>query len=1144
MKPKQDNDRQSIADLLKKLQSSYLGGGQKAEKKAKLETDRSDADFQEKLASMLGKVTAPSEKVSKAKPKADKKAAEPKPHAPATPPSAEEPAVEKISMESPPSAKIIPDVASPKTKKKAASPKKKKQSIPLDKPSEERPAPPEEPILPPQVKPEVVVEDLVAKEPEVIVEEPEATADEPAVIVEEPEVAADEPAVIVEEPEAAADEPEVTVEDPDAAADEPEVIAEEPEASADEPEVVVEEPEKAKQAEKEPAPIRIPSPAPKLPSIRPGPPPASPTERVHVIKPAPQPKAQAKSKPAAPRDAIVIRPPADRIAASADAIVIRPRAEKPQRPTPRVVQASVSAPPIKIGKEVPSGTWEIPSPDPEITVKPNMNHEEITAANPSVAPSDAASPSGEAEKTAQASKTAANIKRTVVRERVSLPQSAQPASAQKTPARRHTVQSPSPVEDDVLEEVLESADESELMIEELPFEEPEEVVVPTKKPSLFQRRRQEREQLAEQSLPVMEVIQKRSGLSEEDIALILELGYENELGKLVGYETLKRLKNEQARKIAQHEIANSRTAFGYRGEELVGTRHKDAVVAAYLQDRKRLLLRTVLTALLSIALLLLDVPTLWQVYSAPFIEAYPLLFPLVSLLLLAATALLHFSRIRAGLRSIFRFAVTPYAICAVLPPVVLLYDLAKLFAASPMLPINFLTSLVFLATTVCDLLRLSCEMRVLQILQTETPKYVLSEPTPQKRKLRRGDKIVKIINDDRGEPTYQVSECYRVTGFFRRSNALHTARTPLIILLGASFVLTVALGFATAIRTSSLSSALSAAAATLLATAPLSALFTFFYPLTRANRLLSQQKCALVGEESVEEYRVEKTVIFADIDLFTAQKRAELSVREGSELRTDLLLTGALLRKLGGTVGALGNSSANHRTPPSVSIVRIQHGGVEAIVDGTRHLLIGDVAFLAKSGIRVPAESTDDSLRRTESTALMYVAVDGVLKLRYEVEYRANPQFEAMIRDLADRNTAVAIHTYDPNLNNAFLCNCRADTAEPVEVIKPGRFEEEKPLEIADSGAVALGAATDLIYPLHAAHHIALARRFGFRIQLIASLVGAGAILLLALLGKLSLLGVLPLAGYQIFWMLVSLFAANSEINRQTLCLPIKKERA
>ena len=447
MKPKQDNDRQSIADLLKKLQSSYLGGGQKAEKKAKQETDRSDADFQEKLASMLGKVTAPSEKVSKAKPKADKKAAEPKPHAPATPPSAEDAGtapVEERLTESLSPTEIEPETAAPrapaeptkKPKRKSATTKKKSPPRSADNPSEEHRDAPEELVPSPQVQPEVIIE------------EPEAAADEPEVIVEEPEIAADEPEAIVEEPEAAADEPEVI---------------------AEEPEVVVEEPEKAEQAEKEPAPIRIPSPAPKIPSIRPVPPPASPTERVHVIKPSPQPKAQAKSKPAAPRDAIVIRPPADRIAASADAIVIRPRAEKPQRPTPRVVQASVSAPPIKIGKEVPSGTWEIPSPDPEITVKPNMNHEEITAASPSVAPSDAASPSGEVEKTVQASKTAANIKKTVVRERVSLPQSAQPASAQKTPAHRHTVQSPSPVEDDVLEEVLESANESELMIEELPF---------------------------------------------------------------------------------------------------------------------------------------------------------------------------------------------------------------------------------------------------------------------------------------------------------------------------------------------------------------------------------------------------------------------------------------------------------------------------------------------------------------------------------------------------------------------------------------------------------------------------------------------------------------------------------------------------
>ncbi|MBQ2734720.1 MAG: hypothetical protein IJF33_02710 [Clostridia bacterium] len=735
---------------------------------------------------------------------------------------------------------------------------------------------------------------------------------------------------------------------------------------------------------------------------------------------------------------------------------------------------------------------------------------------------------------------------------VSLPRTARTGTAKKgtAPTFRKkasaTATAPSSgaprAEDESLEEVLDEATDTAEIAEEIPYEEPEILAEPPKKASIFQRRRQQQEQLAEQTMSAMEIIQKRSGLSEDDIALIFELGYENELGRLVGYETLKRLKNEHARKLAKQEGKSYCTAFGYRGEELVGSKHKEAVTAAYVHDRKQLIARTVFTALLALVLLLLDMPSLWAQVSTDITANLPLLFPLLAASIFALTALLSLQQIRAGWRSLFHFTPTPYSVCAVLPPLVLLYDLASFFTSAPMLQINFLASLFFLLTALCDVLRLSGEMRMLSLLQTSAPKYVLAEAKAPKKKLRRGEKIVKIIHDDLDENVYRVSVCKDAAGFFRRVNKMSAATVPFTVFLITALTLSVFLGFATAIRTASLASALSTAAGTLMISLPGSALLFFFYPLTRANRLLTYHNCALLGEESAEEYSEQKTVIFSDTDLFTAQKHAEISVREGVDLRSDIVLANVLFRKLGGTLGMAAPPAPALKPDPPVSILRVQENGVEAIVDNRRHLLLGDVAFLGKSGIRVPTESTDRELRRTENTARLYFAVDGMLKLSYEIEYQIKPHFEELIRALSDSNTAVAIHTCDPNLNNEFLQVCRSDEPEPVKVAKPGRFEEEKPLELADTGALALGSATDLVYPLHAAHRIALLRRFGFRIQLIASLVGSAMLFLFAMFGKQDLFGILPIALYQGFWVLVSLISTRSELCRQTLSLPSKKQ--
>ena len=165
----------------------------------------------------------------------------------------------------------------------------------------------------------------------------------------------------------------------------------------------------------------------------------------------------------------------------------------------------------------------------------------------------------------------------------------------------------------------------------------------------------------------------------------------------------------------------------------------------------------------------------------------------------------------------------------------------------------------------------------------------------------------------------------------------------------------------------------------------------------------------------------------------------------------------------------------------------------------------------------------------------MYVAIDGALKLNYEVQYSVNDDFESLIRDLAEGDCNVSLYGYDPNLTTEFLSSLRGEYAEPVRMVKPGRLEDEHPLDLADTGAVALGKHTDLVYPTYAASSIGAVRRFGFRMQWISTLLGAGIAVLLLLLGEQGLLSVLAIAGYHVFWLIVSTLATHSEINREKL---------
>ena len=192
------------------------------------------------------------------------------------------------------------------------------------------------------------------------------------------------------------------------------------------------------------------------------------------------------------------------------------------------------------------------------------------------------------------------------------------------------------------------------------------------------------------------------------------------------------------------------------------------------------------------------------------------------------------------------------------------------------------------------------------------------------------------------------------------------------------------------------------------------------------------------------------------------------------------------------TMDSVGVSTdADRDADLPVVFLRITDSGTEALVDNRYHLLAGNAAFLGRSGVRIPRESTDRAARRAGNVSLMYVAIDGVLKLSYEIEYSTAPDFEQMAGILADADTVTAIQTYDPNLNEAFLRSSRGEGAPYVRVIKPGRYEQDSVQTVVDSGVLALGKTTDIARPVCAASAIVRLRQIGFRALCAGSAAGA-----------------------------------------------------
>ncbi len=677
--------------------------------------------------------------------------------------------------------------------------------------------------------------------------------------------------------------------------------------------------------------------------------------------------------------------------------------------------------------------------------------------------------------------------------------------------------------------------------EEIPVDMPEEIKREAKPTNLLQRMKLRREAAAEKKMSAMEIIRRRSGFSDDDIEMIFELGYESELGRLVGYDNLKKLKYDHLHRMSRESNKRYRTAFGYCGQDSVSPQNKARSIAKYMHDRKALIIRTLLTTLALLLVVLLDYPALIGGGYEAFDASMPLLFPILSAIVMVSATALSYKQFNAGIRSYFKLRPTPYSTLSVIVPFVLLYDIMAMIAGVPLMHLNCVATGALLLVCVCDIFRLTSEMRVFRLLATDIPKTVLEPTEPRKKKLRQGKKLIKIINDDLDESFYHVHDAQLTMGFFRRFNEMEAAHAPFRILLTIPLVLGFVAGFVVAL-TNGLGDALNTFATVAVLGMPGAACFGFFFPLSHANNLLTREHCALIGEEAVEEYSESKTVIFNDYRLCRAVSCSELSVRDkNDDLRRDLKLAGILFRKIGGSLEEIGKATATKSEDPTVAFVRIADTGVEAVIDNQFHVIAGDAEFLRRSGIRIPRETADRALRRAANVGLLYFAVDGVLKLTYDIEYTLDPRFEIVADRLADPETSVAIQSYNPNLSEDFLAQLRHDEAIPVRVIKPGKYESNAVLEISDTGAVALGGEAHIVNPLYAAKKINKAKRISFFMQAAAAGIAFVGTLVLMLISQQSILTPALFGLYYLGWTVASLILSFALINKRTLYLNREK---
>jgi cation transport ATPase len=590
-------------------------------------------------------------------------------------------------------------------------------------------------------------------------------------------------------------------------------------------------------------------------------------------------------------------------------------------------------------------------------------------------------------------------------------------------------------------------------------------------------------------------------LTDEDMELLLDLGYESTLAQKVGaqrVETLKHRRQNEGR--GQRRLTG---VYGCRGKEYTGHDQDETIGLTYRKHLRRATARQIFAFLLVLLIALADAFPLVRdfiPYDLSFVPGTGI-YGVLSMELLLVASLICLPYLKRGCVSLVHLAPLPAAIPVLMLIFTWLYDLLGLFDPVCNFLFNLPAAIALFLLATGERMRVKTEQTAFSVVSARTRKVLLSDVDPKKKKVVRDGHIVKIINDDADRPWRRVRQSELAEGYFRRTSEPSARYRNLAPLIAAA----VFVSFAVAIGVLLLRNDLRLAAGTLLfsvlLTLPSSALIAYAHPMQLTTKELAKCGCAIVGDSAVDEYAEPCILLFDDTEMFRSKSSTEITIKGGGDTRKYIRYAKRLFRTLGGTLRHVTTSDLSEEMyEDRVEILRVMDEGVEACIDGKAHVLAGTSAFMTKNGIRVPSESAELLVRRHVESCILYLAFEGKLRLGYEIDYRISGRFEQMVAELAKTGTNVAIESCDPDIHAEFLSRSRDPGMAPVRVVKPVRFEKTVDVGGVDSGVVATRTARDIARATDACRRLARHDRFVAGLQWLMLAVGCATAAALMLL--------------------------------------------
>ncbi len=387
-----------------------------------------------------------------------------------------------------------------------------------------------------------------------------------------------------------------------------------------------------------------------------------------------------------------------------------------------------------------------------------------------------------------------------------------------------------------------------------------------------------------------------------------------------------------------------------------------------------------------------------------------------------------------GLKRLLTAYPNIYSMAAVLVCFNVAYDIIFLLSAgykpmeTPMF--HFVSGVVMTVISLSELLMQIREAKAYDLYTTDVAKFTL---TYDKSKRSIGEKMYSG-GFSRDKKVYSPSPVTAPKGFF---DAIRDSATFDNIIFTSLILASVAISVLLCIVFMLVKSSIDIGAVVAMSSAmvllPICAVISVRLPRLMSSNRLTKRGIALTSRRMIRKYGRENALVFNDLHLFSKcePRNVGFVCYEKNQTKRILAALHILYSRIGGPMCEVFSNIPDECKARTVLVRRITRSGIEAVVDKSHILIVGDAEFLRRYGIDFPKGEAAD----TGKNAILYISLDGRASAKLTARYTVEPVFDMLIERLSREGIHSVVETYDPMISTAFVARQRRKGRAPISVV-------------------------------------------------------------------------------------------------------------